>query len=131
MKPRRNYNKRGSLCLSSVEGFGADVKADFLTAGSAQLQHCSLQQMGCCQDELAGRGLGLRWELNVLLRGVLQCIYSGENVGVHQSPPQPFSVAIPGALQSRDIPCLCRKPGLDACMLQACKSGSLRKGKLR
>lgn len=26
---------RGSLCLSSVEGFRADVKADFLTAGSA------------------------------------------------------------------------------------------------
>lgn len=34
-------------------------------------------------------------------------------------------------LQNRDIPCLWGNPGLDAWMLQACKPGSLKKGKMR
>lgn len=36
MKSRRSCNKEASLASAlKAEGFGADVKADFLTAGSA------------------------------------------------------------------------------------------------
>lgn len=42
MKPPRNYNKEAlSLSRALAEGFGADVKADFLTAGSAWLRRRS------------------------------------------------------------------------------------------
>lgn len=91
MKPRRNYNKEaGSLARALAEGFRADVKADFLTAGSAWLRCCSsrpsslegMLRTSFGWDEPAGRGPGWRWEPNPLPRGGLQCTYKREDVGV-------------------------------------------------
>ena len=90
------------------------------------------------QDELAGRGPGPRQEPNPPPRGVLQCIYNGEDVGVPQSPPCPLSapnLGTPGSPEpwagaEASLPRWDARAGfLDAPGLQTWHS--LRKGKLR
>lgn len=61
MKPPRNYNKEAlsrslSLSHSPSEGFRADVKAHFLTAGSARLRR--LSPRGPSLDEVLPGSLG-------------------------------------------------------------------------
>lgn len=149
MKPRRNYNKEAlSLAPALAEGFQADVKGDFLTAGSAWLWRHSprpssldgMLQTGFGRQEPAGRGLGVRQEPTTLPGEVLQCIYNGGKCwGAPQPPITPLctksgDTRLFGAMGwGRGISCLgvgdVRVGRLHALGSQTwC---SLRKGKLR
>ena len=131
------------LACTLAEGFWADVKADFLTAGSAWLRRRSprpssldgMLRLSFGQDEPAGRGLGPRQEPNPQPEGSCNATTT---VGCPKAPHVPCLHKIPVCQALRS----CRLgqkhplpwggcPGWTPGCSRLVNWRSLRKGKLR